>query len=96
MATRLGGKLHRGVGMDRKLIDQHIEQNPHRPGVSEARLVGYCVPVWAIIGYFEAVHGDEGRTAEDYDVPIEAVQAAVAYYKLHKTRIDARPAANAA
>ena len=82
--------------MDNDLITQHIETNPQRPAVSEARLVHYGVPIWAIIGYLEAVHWDESRAAEAYDVSIEAVQAAVAFYRLHKSDIDARLAANAA
>ena len=74
---------------DDELIAQYIEANPHRPSPDEARLVVYGVPVWAIIGHLKAVGGDVARTAREYDVPAEAVQAAKAYYKRHKGLIDA-------
>lgn len=78
------------------LIARWIEQNPHRPGVGEARVIGYCVPVWALVGYRLMVDGDAERVADDYDLPQEAVTAALAYYRRHRAVIDARIAANAA
>ncbi len=76
------------------LIEQYIEQNPHRPGLDEARLIGYGVAVWALIGYLGGAMGDVQRVAEDYDIPVEAVEAAIAYYNEHQILIDARRAAN--
>lgn len=76
------------------LIRQHIELNPHRPGLAEARLIMFSVPVWALIGYLQTPGADVARVAEDYDVPIAAVEAARAYYARHKGLIDARIAAN--
>ncbi|MDQ2741136.1 MAG: DUF433 domain-containing protein [Chloroflexota bacterium] len=81
---------------DQELIDTYIEPDPNKPGIAEARIVGYGVHVWALIGYLEAVHGDIDRTAEDYELPRETVEAACAYYRRHKEVIDARLAANAA
>lgn len=81
---------------DKQLIDEYIEFNPAKPGLAEARLVKYGVPVWAIIGYLEAVHQNAGRVADDYDLPLNAVNAAIAYYRAHRTLIDDRIAANAA
>jgi uncharacterized protein (DUF433 family) len=81
--------------IDRELIDKYIEPNPGRPGVANARLATYAVPVWALVGYFEAVHGDVDRVAHDYGLPHEAVEAALAYYRQHKGLIDGRLAANA-
>ncbi len=78
----------------RALIEHYIEQNPHRPGLDEARLVGYGVAVWALIGYLTGAAGDRERVAEDYDIPVEAVEAAIAYYESHRVVIDARRAAN--
>ena len=40
------------------------------------------------------VAGDPLRVAEDYEVPLEAVEAALAYYELHRYLIDARIALN--
>ena len=78
------------------LIDQYIELNPNRPGGAEARLRGYGVSVWALVSYLEAVHGDVGRVAADYDLPGEAVDAALAYYRKHMDTIDARRALSVA
>jgi uncharacterized protein (DUF433 family) len=72
--------------------DVTIALDPHRPGIQRARLVEYGVPVWALIGYM----GREGiddeaeveRTAHDYNLPIEAVRAAIAFYREHRCAID--------
>jgi uncharacterized protein (DUF433 family) len=81
---------------EQALIAQYVEPNPHRPGSAEARLRGYGVSVWALVGYLEAVHGDVARVAADYDLPCEAVDAALAYYRRHRDAIDARRALNVA
>ncbi len=78
------------------LIREYIELNPHRPGVADARLVRYGVPVWALIGYYRAIHGDKAIVARDYSIPAESVDAALAYYEEHKAEIDARLSENAA
>jgi uncharacterized protein (DUF433 family) len=80
---------------DQELIDKHIEPNPYRPGAAEARVVEYAVPVWALVGHLEAVHGDIAQVAHDYRLPREVVEAALAYYRRYKTLIDARLEANA-
>ena len=79
---------------DGELITRYIELNPQRPGIDRARLKDYGVSVWALIGYLkQATGGDIARVAADYDVPIEAVEAALAYYRRHPAAIDARIAA---
>ena len=82
------------------LIQRHIAMDPHRPGPADARLKDSGVPLWALISYLQrAVAGDVAQTAEDYEVPIEAVEAALAYYQHdeeYKRLIDARIALNAA
>ena len=40
------------------------------------------------------VDGDLDQVATDYDITREAVDAALAYYRMHKAAIDARLAAN--
>ena len=75
------------------LIERWIEPSPYRPCADEARLREYGVAVWALVGYFQAV-GDLHRVAEDYDLPVEAVQAALAYFERHRPAIAARIAAN--
>jgi len=56
-----------------------------------ARLTNSAVPVWALIGLYKTTR-DVHAVAEDYDVPEEAVQAAVAFYEQPDVRpvIDAK------
>ena len=75
-------------------ISQYIELDAHRPGLDEAHLKDSGVPVWALIGYLPAVGGVVERVAVDYDLPVEAVEAALAYYQQHRSIIDARIEAN--
>ena len=56
---------------------------------------GYGVPVWALLGYYRAVNGDLSRVATDYDLPEDAVRAALAHYRRHQKELDARLLANA-
>jgi len=79
---------------DAELIARWIEPHPRRPGVAEARVKGYATPVWALVGHWRAVGRNVGRVAEDYDLPREAVEAALAYYRRHRPLIDARLAEN--
>ena len=76
------------------LIAQYIEFNPRRPDPAEARLIGFNVPVWALIGYLQTPGADTLRVAADYDVPVPAIKAAQTYYQHNKGAIDARIAAN--
>ena len=78
----------------------------HRPEPARARLLAEQIPVWAIVGHVGAVASttdlaaltDEviARVAADYDVPLEAVEAALLYYDEHRGAIDALLEANAA
>ena len=79
-----------------ELIACYIEDDPLQPGPADARLKDYGTAVWALVSYLDrAVHGDIEQAAMDYDVPVEAVQAALAYYHRHKAPIDARILLNA-
>lgn len=76
---------------DKELIAQYIEFSPDSRGPGYARLKDSGISIWALIGYLtQATKGDIERVAQDYDVPLEAVKAAVAFYKLHTEAIDAR------
>ncbi len=79
---------------DEGLITQYIELNPHRRGLAEAQLKESGVPVWALVGYLRGVRGDVARVAADYEIPLEGVEAALAYYRRHRAIIDERIAAN--
>jgi|SRR5579884_621295 len=73
-----------------------VEQDPNRPGRDRARLVGYGIPVWAIVGHLQGLDGDVAQVAHDYAIPETAVRAAIAYYEEYHAAIVARLAINAA
>ena len=70
-----------------ELVACHVAADPlGRP--DRARIAGSGVEVWALIAYLRAF--DTAQTAADYDLPPEAVEAALAYYERHRPVIDAR------
>lgn len=76
------------------LIREQIELDPSRPGASGARLVGFAVPVWALVGYLKAGDWSVDDAATAFEVPRDAVLAAIAYYELHPAVIEAKLEAN--
>ncbi len=78
------------------LMARWIERNPHKPWLDEARLVKSGVPVWALVGHLRSAGGGVAEAARAFDVPEEAVAAALAFYRRHRVVIDARIEANAA
>ena len=48
------------------------------------------------MGHWCAIGKDVEVVARDYELPREAVEAALAYYEVHKAAIDARIASNVA
>lgn len=77
-----------------RLIRTHVTSNPNKPGIAEAWIHPEHVSVWAIVSYLEAVHGDLEQAAHDYDLPLDAVKAAVAYFSRHQSVIAAHIEAN--
>jgi uncharacterized protein (DUF433 family) len=78
-----------------ELIERYIEIDPYRP--DDARLRGYGVSVWTLVGYWrDVVSKDVDKVADDYEVPVDAVRAALAFYERNRELIDARLALNAA
>lgn len=78
------------------LIARWIIPDPHKGGRPEARVRDYFMHVWALAGYFRdnAIPGgvtDSGVTAAAaYQLPLEAVQAALAFYRRNRSGINAR------
>ena len=66
---------------DAALVDRWIDPDSVARRIDAARLVDSAVPVWALIGYLDAVNGDKQQVAQDYDVSLEAVEAAIAFYR---------------
>src|SRR5438045_2772605 len=81
-------------GYESALIDRWVRPNPHRP--SEMILAEYGTALWAIIGYARGMEHDIEGIARGYNVPEDAVRAALACYRRHPLQIDAKLAANAA
>lgn len=81
---------------DDALIDAYVEVDPRRPDPGEARLAGYGYPVWIVIDALAAADQDVIRVTRDYELPEDAVQAALAFYRRHREAIDAQARANAA
>jgi uncharacterized protein (DUF433 family) len=82
---------------DDPLIQAYIEPNPNKSGADEVRIKGYGTSVWAIIGYLDSGDAEElAAIAGDFKIPLEAVQAAIEYYRRHTAIIDNRLAANRA
>jgi uncharacterized protein (DUF433 family) len=82
---------------DATLIAENVEENPRFPGAADAWLRESGVPIWAIVGYFRgAAQGNIQQTAEDYEIPVDAVHAALAYYHKYPRPIDQRIEDNAA
>jgi uncharacterized protein (DUF433 family) len=86
---------HKGAHAD-ALIAKHVEPHPSRPGKAEWRLKERGVPVWVLIAFLAPDGANINQLAEDYDISLEAVEAARAYYTQHKAVIDARIEANRA
>ncbi len=80
---------------EQALIDRYIAADLYDYGPQDARLKDAGTPVWALIGYLEGASGDLARVAADYELPLEAVQAAVAFYHRHRAPIDAKLLLNA-
>jgi uncharacterized protein (DUF433 family) len=93
MAVRTGRPV---ATNDDDLIKRYIEPDPHRSGPAYARLKESGVHVWALVGHWQATGRETEPVAQDYELPREAVQAALAYYRRHTAAIDAHLAANAA
>ena len=83
---------------EQQLIKRYIDPNWDRypGGRADARLSDTGVPVWALVGHLRAVGNAIDRVATDYELPREAVEAALAYYRRHKDLIDARLLLNTA
>lgn len=75
-----------------ELIARYIEPQPARDGITEAHVKGSTAPVWAVIANFRMSPADDAAEliADGYGISIEAMRAAIEYYKRHQAAIDAR------
>jgi uncharacterized protein (DUF433 family) len=84
------------VADEERLLEKWIEPDPWKAGAEEARIKGHGVNVWATIGYLQMRDGDPESVASGYEIPVEAVDAAIAYYRRHRQAIDCRLVGNRA
>jgi uncharacterized protein (DUF433 family) len=77
------------------LVQRYIEADPNHPGPADVWVAEYGVPVWALIGHYQATGRDAAAVAKSYRLPLEAIQAALAYYRQNQAVIEARLEANA-
>jgi hypothetical protein len=79
-------------------IAQYIEQDPKRPWPGSERLRDFHTPVWALVGHYKHGTGQSIElVAHDYQVPVEAVEAAFIFYRTDRrarVAIDGHLAAN--
>jgi uncharacterized protein (DUF433 family) len=82
---------------EQALMERWIEPNPR--GSYRARVVGAGVPVYAIVGQLALHEGSVeeqlARVADSYQIPQEAAQAVLAYYRQNRFLIDAWNVMNA-
>ncbi len=76
------------------LIDTYIAADPYRPGIADAVIRDFGVHVWAIIGAILLAGATLDEVAQDYELPRNAVLAALAYYRRYRPIIMARMNAN--
>ena len=84
------------VANEDALIKRWIEVNPNKPGPADAWVLPGCVAVWVLIRQLDLEGGAVETVANDYELPLEAVGAAIAYHKKHRKVIDQRIARNRA
>ncbi|MGI8552016.1 MAG: hypothetical protein ACR2PL_14705 [Dehalococcoidia bacterium] len=78
------------------LFDRWLEPDRFKPGPAETRVLPRSVSVWALIGQLQLDGWDSAAVAEDYELPLEAVETAILFYRQHQPAIDARIARNRA
>lgn len=80
---------------DDELIEKYVAPGFRRTGIAEAVVEPEGIPVWALAG---ALMLREGATPEqvarDYEISLQAMYAALAYYQRHRAVIDDRIEAN--
>ncbi len=86
------------IWTDHDRLRRMVIPDRHRPGPAFGRLRQEQIPVWAIIGYVEAILDATGagavtedviaRVSRDYDVQPDAVLASLLYYEENRSAID--------
>src|SRR5438067_5574747 len=90
--TRLSRRWRKTMNDQDSLLAKYVEPHPARAGAAEARIKDRGVSIWALIGTYLLTPGEDAaaQVARAYGVPLEAMEAAIEYYKCHKREIDTR------
>ncbi len=70
-------------------IAQYIAPDPHRAGEQYAILRDEGIPVWALVAHLIGAAWNVRQAADDYELSLDAVEAAIVYYNLYRAAIDA-------
>ncbi len=83
---------------NKELIERCVDLDTDRypSGRADARLREFGVPICAPIGPLGALDGNVDQMASDYELPSEAVEAALVYNRCNKEYMDARLLLNSA
>ncbi len=77
---------------DDELIEKYVEPSPKDPtSPAHWRLIEEenGVPVWALMAWLLPDRSNAEQVARDYQISMEALEAAEAYYRRNKKYIDA-------
>jgi uncharacterized protein (DUF433 family) len=77
-----------------ELIAKYLEEDESSSGPMEMRIKDCGIHVWAIAAFLPVYDWDLATIAAEYELPVEAVEAVVEFYKRHTAAIDARSQAN--
>jgi hypothetical protein len=77
---------------DDAAIDRWIQGPASSP--TEASVLPRFVPVWAIVGQLKLEYWKPEVVAGEYELPLDAVQASIAFYRRNQTQLDELVAAN--
>lgn len=75
---------------DDALIARYIAPRPHDDGRANAYLPEFGFRVATLIGYLQSIENDVRETARSYQLPEDAMLAAIAFYRQNRAVIDAR------
>jgi len=77
-------------------ITRWIEPNPPKPGPAEMWVLPGCVSERVVMRQLQVEDWDIAGVAEFFELPVEAIEAAIAYYHQNRATIDERIARNRA
>ena len=81
--------------MSEEVLDRHIEVTPDIAG-GKPRIAGHRITVQNIVIWHEQMGKNVDEISAEYDLPLAAIYAALAYYFDHREQVDRSIAADEA